>query len=150
MHASKILAAAEAALQPVRIKTSSMSIHGWQVRHIAGAARIAHGSSTVFVGTGSSAVGNQQRRSEVTGSTHTRHAKGISDRAKITMAVQRAREQFKGEGLIIRTIDSDSNDFTLIITTKARLKLWAHHCKGRVVQVDSVKPRVESAPGFSA
>ena len=130
MHGARILAAAEAALRVPRIKASDWSIHAWQLRNIAGVARIAHGSYPVYVGQGTSSVHHQQGRPNIIGAQHTTHAGGMSDRAKISMVADRIRGQFKAQRLIVRTIDSGNDDYTVIVTSSGRLRLWAHHCWG--------------------
>jgi hypothetical protein len=109
---------------------SNIALHSWQLLHIAGKGRISHGSFPVFVGVGSDAVYHQQKRPDFVGTRALATTRSLCDKDRISIAARALRVQFKDAGLIIRVVESDNGDFSVIMSSKTKIQVWADYCKG--------------------
>ena len=148
VHASRILAAGTEAMTALGLKQSNLALHQWQLVNIAGKARVVHGSSPVFVGVGSDAVYHQQRRSEIVGTKALATTRSLCDRDKIARVVRLLRVQFKEDGLIVRVVESDNGDFSVILSSKTKIEVWADHVKGTKDGVDKQISLATSSTSF--
>ena len=124
--ASSILGRATRALRDDgTLETSPMALHAWQLRHIAGHARILAASHTAFVGVDSAALREQQMRSSVVRGSRDRSMTRDCARAfQTALDVLQAR---KSEGVLIRISHTDDG-FTVFLTSRARVRIWGDRC----------------------
>lgn len=128
-HAAWLHVTACEALAESRISTDPSAAHGWLVRHVAGRRRLVHGSYPTYVGASPKSVHNQQHRFQLVAPIARRT--DASQKMRVMGVVDKLRKDLKdaGEHVFVTVIDDD-DDFSVVVTTKYRCRLWLDLCAG--------------------
>lgn len=143
--ASNILGRATRALREQRtLEMSPMSLHAWQLRNVAGVDRIIAGSHTAFVGADSEALREQQMRSTLVRGARDRSTN--RDCANAFRTVLEVMDAKKSQGVQIRMGHTDDG-FTVFLTSRARVRIWADRCEKSADDVDILREAYPAVDG---